>query len=930
MEYKDSVNLPQTDFPMRAGSATREPEIQAHWRDLGLYARMLERRQDAPLFILHDGPPYSSSGAIHIGHALNKTLKDLVVKYRMLSGHRAPFVPGYDTHGLPTEVAALKELKARHQDMSPLEVRRVSREFAVRSIEMQKQHFMRLGGVGDWDRPYVTLDPAFEAQQIRIFGEMAARGHIYKGKKPVYWCPLDQTALAEAEIEYAEAKDPAITVRFPLVASTVPAVQEALSAGNHAVSLVIWTTTPWTLPANLAIAVGADIDYTLVEVAGHGLLLVALDRLPALAQDLGTKLDPTGAPFKGSDLVGSTYRHVWADRTSPVIVAEHVTTDAGSGLVHTAPGHGMEDYLAGLAAGLDILAPLDDRGRFTDEVADWLEGKAYRDANPVIIERLRADGVLVHEAQILHSVAHCWRDKQPVILRATEQWFASIDGFREQALEAIRNVRWLPASGETRISNMVAGRTDWCISRQRTWGVPIPVFYCEHDQEPLLTAASIDAVASLFEREGADAWWRLEAHEILPEGTRCAHCGGTHFRKEADIMDVWFDSGSTWSTVCEQRPELRFPADLYLEGSDQYRGWYQSSLLTAVATRGVAPYRTVLTHGFVLDGQGRKMSKSMGNVIEPLKVIDQYGADVLRLYVASVDYTSDVRISEVILKQLAEVYRKVRNTARFLLGNLHDFDPALHTVDPSGMDEIDRLALNRLGEIVAEVTDSFETYTFSRFYQIIQNYCTVDLSSFYLDIVKDRLYAEGVDSPRRRATQTVLHRILDTLVVLISPVLSHLAEDIHLHLPPAIRGSAPSVFLRDWPSLEAFPRDAGLAERWGRIQEIRDEVMRALEQARQSKAIGRGAEADVVVEVTDVHRLGLLQDLGDLLKDVLLVASARVELVSGEPVTARVSPTKAPKCERCWNHDAHVGTRDRHPTLCPRCTDVMEQLAPTC
>jgi isoleucyl-tRNA synthetase len=933
-DYKQTVNLPATDFPMRANSAVREPELQALWQSQGIYQRMLERRSGAPSYVLHDGPPYSSSGAIHIGHALNKTLKDIVVKYKALIGLRAPYVPGYDTHGLPTELAALKELKAKHHDLAPLDVRRLCREFALKSVASQAAHFQRLGGFGDWDHPYITLDPAFEAQQIRVFGEMAQAGYIYKGLKPVYWCAYDTTALADAEVEYDDAKDPAITVAFPLVSAPAGPLADWLKAGP--VSLAIWTTTPWTLPANLAIALGADFDYVGLELEGHGLVIVAADRADAVLAETGLLAKRRTEPVKGRDLAGARYRHVFLDRESPVILAEHVTTESGTGAVHTAPGHGMEDYLAGQQYGLEVLAPLDDRGVYTAEAGPWLEGQHYAKANAGIIEELAKRGVLLGHHEIVHSVAHCWRCKKPVIYRATEQWFASVAGFRAQALQAIKTVRWIPAFGEQRLANMVADRGDWCISRQRSWGVPIPVFYCEADHEPLLTAETIAHVAEWFEKEGADAWWLHGVSELLPAGTTCPKCGGTAFRKEKDIMDVWFDSGSTWSTVLEARPELSYPADLYLEGSDQYRGWFQSSLLTSVATRGQAPYRTVLSHGFVLDGQGRKMSKSLGNVVEPLEVIKQYGADVLRLYVSSVDYTSDVRISDVILKQQADIYRKIRNTARYLMSNLADFDPAEHAVAHGDLFEVDRFARHRLQEVVSEVTGAFDRFEFARFYQIIQNYCVVDLSSFYLDVLKDRLYASAPNSRDRRSAQTVMHDILQALMRMVSPVLSHLAEDLYQYLPASQKAGVASVFLLDWPKPEAGYLDAALAARWTRLLELRETVNKALETARQAKQIGSSLEAAVTLYPAKDEDAQLLTSLGEGLEKMLIVSEV-VVMPAGSAVpdgaiadvdlAVLVGRAPGAKCERCWNYSRAVGTHADHPTLCDRCEQVLAQLS---
>jgi len=924
VEYKQTVNLPVTDFPMRANSVAREPEIQAKWSEESIYDRMLEKRQGAPSYILHDGPPYSSSGNIHIGHALNKILKDVVVKYKAMNGFRAPFVPGYDTHGLPTELAALKALKTEAKNLSALEVRALCKEFALKSIATQKGHFTRLGVFADWENPYVTLDPKFEARQIRVFGDMMQRGYIYKGLKPVYWCSFDTTALAEAEVEYADHTSPSIFVRFPLVSSP----NANLAANLDDLSIAIWTTTPWTLPANLAVALGPDFDYGVYQVEGHGRIILAT----ALASDVlavagldGSLIE--GMTFKGRDLEGSMYRHPFLDRLSPVILGSHVTLEAGTGAVHTAPGHGLDDYQVGLKYGLQVLAPLNDRGIFTPEAGTLVEGKPYFKANPTIIEALRESGLLLHHQDFQHSYPHCWRCHNPVIYRATEQWFASVDGFRKQTLEAIKGVKWLPSFGEVRIANMVADRGDWCISRQRSWGVPIPVFYCKNDHVPLITPETIDRVAAVFEEEGSDAWWKYDAESFLGHDFACATCGGTEFTQERDIMDVWFDSGTTWSAVLEQRPELGFPADLYLEGADQYRGWFQSSLLTAVATRGQSPYRTVLTHGFVMDGQGRKMSKSLGNVVEPQKVIQQYGADVLRLYVSSVDYSGDVRISDLILKQQSEVYRKIRNTARYLMANLHDFDPK-DAVAYDALPEIDRYALHRLHQVTQEITQDFENFQFFQFYQTIQNYAVVDLSSFYLDVAKDRLYAEAPGSVARRAAQTVMHHVLQALLRMVAPVLSHLAEDIFAYLPATQKPDETSVFLLDWPKIPEQFRNEALAERWERILTLREIVNKGLEDARQAKVIGSGLDAHVTLAPRTREARELIEGLGDEITKVLIVsgvtiaAADAVESPEGD-LGVSVARASGEKCERCWSYAMSVGTHHAHQTLCSRCVGVV-------
>ncbi|MGE5707563.1 MAG: isoleucine--tRNA ligase [Bacteroidota bacterium] len=923
MEYKNTLNLPTTDFPMRANSAVREVEIQQQWHDQKVFENLLERRKDAKPFILHDGPPYLSSGNIHIGHALNKVLKDIVVKYKAMSGYRTPFVPGYDSHGLPIENAVLKKIPGGRRGLTPLQLREKCKEYALEAFRGQQEKFKRLGVFADWDHPYITLDPAYEADQILVFGEMAHRGYIYKGLKPVSWCPVCETALAEAEVEYEDHVSPSIYVRFPLVELPANETGEKLKPFlDKKLSIAVWTTTPWTLPANLAIALGPEIEYTLLETQ-DGTLVVAVPLLESFQADTQLEGKDLGIRFLGKDLEGAKYQHPFLDRVSPVILGEHVTTDTGTGAVHTAPGHGLEDYEVGMRYGLDVLAPLDNCGIFLEE-GGFVQGMRYDKANPVIIERLLETGYLLGSKELSHAYPHCWRCHKPVIYRATEQWFCSVEGFREKAVEQIGKVKWLPAFGETRIQNMVEGRTDWCVSRQRTWGVPIPVFYCKDCNEVILNQESIRAVADRFRQEGSDAWWKYEPSELLPKGTKCK-CGSTEFRAETDTMDVWFDSGTSWAGVLEARKELTFPADLYLEGSDQYRGWFQSSLLAAVATRDQAPYKMVMTHGFTLDGQGRKMSKSLGNSIEPAQVIKEYGADILRLWVASVDYFSDMRISDVILKQLAEVYRKIRNTARFLLSNLNDWDPK-KTVPYEQLDELDRYALHRLQEIIGKLTEAYEGYEFFQFYQTIQNYCTVDLSSFYLDIRKDRLYTAAPDSLERRGTQTVLVAILEALTALIAPVMSHLAEDIHTYLPASMKADREtSVFFTPWPKVEEKVLDPALKEKWETVIALRNEINRALEEARKEKVIGASLAAEIWVTPKDEETASLLKSID--LESVTITSIAHVEPIGqtaeGEKVSVIVKPATGTKCERCWVFSPEVGTIEAHPTLCKRCADVL-------
>lgn len=926
--YKATLNLPVTEFPMRANSAQREPEFQARWDEQGIYKQLLAKRADAKTFIVHDGPPYLSSPNIHIGHALNRTLKDIVVKYKALAGFRTPFVPGYDCHGLPIEHAVLKDVEGGRHSMTPLELRAKCKAFAEKNLEGQQSRFRRLGGFGEWDNPYLTMHPVFEAKQIETFGQMAQKGYIYRGLKPVYWCPNCETALAEAEIEYDDHSSTAIYVKFPLKA-TSQAMVGKLGSVPDTVNLVIWTTTPWTLPANLGIAVNPRLHYVVVKTEQHGFLMVAKDLLETFLRETGLEAGAPVAEFAGAEMESWQAQHPFLPRTSRLVLGDHVTAESGTGLVHTAPGHGVEDFEVGRKYQLPVFAPIDSKGYFTEEAGTMVAGMRYNKANPIIVKKLQDTGFLIQEAELRHSYAHCWRCHKPVIYRGTEQWFASVDGFRQAALDAIHGVQWVPASGEKRIENMVAGRSDWCISRQRTWGVPIPIFYCTKDNEPLLTPETIEAVKNRFAVEGSDAWWRHDASELLPAGTTCGKCGGTDFRKETDIMDVWFDSGSSHVAVLETREGLSSPADLYLEGTDQYRGWFQSSLLTSVSARGFAPYKTVVTHGFVVDEQGRKMSKSVGNVVEPGKVIEQYGADILRLWVASVDYTNDVRISDNILKQMSEIYRKIRNTARYVLSNLNDFDRKAHALPYAELAEIDRYALHRLGQVQAEVTDALEKFEFFRFYQIVQNYCVVDLSQFYFDIQKDPLYAEAANSPSRRSAQTALDIILRALAVMIAPVLSHLAEDIWRHLPESARDGVESVFLLDWPKPDPAWTDEALATRWSQVEGWRDVVLKALEEARKAKLIGAALEAHVTLEpLTDAMR-DHLKELGtELLGNIVIASQVTVldDLGTGsenEALRVTVARADGEKCQRCWVYTPQVGSHAEHPGLCNRCVKVV-------
>jgi isoleucyl-tRNA synthetase len=934
MDYKATLNLPQTTFSMRANSAQREPEIQAFWQEQDIYHKNLSQRS-GPAFILHDGPPYLSSGRIHIGHALNRTLKDLVVKYQTLNGRPAPLVFGYDCHGLPIEHEVTKQRKQSKDpgpEQTPLEVRQACQAFARESLKGQSENFYRLGLMGNWAEPYLTMDPAYEAAQLRVFAEMVEKGYIYKGLKPVYWSIGAQTALAEAEVEYQDKTSHSIYVKFPLHDEEKAKLPSALQTKD--VYFLIWTTTPWTLPANLGIALNPDFDYDFIEVEDGSVWVMAEKLRESVFTATGHSPGQILYQTKGQTLDRLRCKHPFYERDSLVVLGSHVTSEAGTGCVHTAPGHGMEDFVVGDKYQLGVLSPVDAKGHFTAE-APGFEGLFYEKANQVIIDLLAEKGLLVHHNTIVHSYAHCWRTKTPLIYRATKQWFASVHGFRDQALKAVKSVKWHPASGEERISNMIQDRTDWCISRQRVWGVPIPAFYCQDTGEVLLEKDLILHVAELVEKSGSDIWWQLEAKELLPPGFTSPKSQTQEFIKETDIMDVWFDSGTSHSGVLRSRPELSFPADLYLEGSDQHRGWFQSSLLTSIAAYDQAPYRAVLTHGFVLDGQGRKMSKSQGNTVEPQKVIEQYGADVLRLWVASVDYSTDVRLSYDIIKQLAEVYKKIRNTMRFLISNLYDFNPEQDALPYAELTELDRYTLHKLQNVITQVRASFDSYAFYRFYQILQNFCVIDLSNIYFAIVKDILYIEAPKSELRRSVQTVLWQVLKDLIGVVTPVLSHLAEDAYQSLPEPLKAQLPeSALLANYPEVRPEWQDTELAAKWEQILALRDAANLQLEAMRTSKEIGRTMEAQAQVYHSDPGMREYLRQHAELFRQVLIVGNLSLEDQALNPSESdgfqiKVSVIQdGTKCVRCWNTDPTVGQASEHPELCQRCEAIVSALQP--
>ncbi len=921
---------------MKANLPHSEPRRIESWRTSDLYGRIRESRAGAPVFLLHDGPPYAN-GHIHLGHVVNKVLKDIVIRSRVLKGFDAPYLPGWDCHGLPIELQVDKDLGARKREMTPLVFRKACRAYAEKFVGIQRGEFERLGILGEWEQPYLTMTPRYQATIVRQLAEFVERGLVFKAKKAVHWCISCRTALAEAEVEYDDNHvSPSIDVRFPL-----PAAERAKLAplaprlADADVRAVIWTTTPWTLPANLALAFHPDFDYDFLPVEGNDQVqvLILAQRLREAAE---ARWRAAGSPLrlgaalltvKGAQLAGLRFRHPWIERDSPAVLADYVTLDAGTGIVHTAPGHGWEDNVTGLRYGLDIYCPVDAGGHFTAEVEHFAGQKVF-EANPKVIDLLRERGALVAAGQDTHSYPLCWRCKHPVIFRATEQWFIGmdVDGFRGRALEAIGEVRWYPAWGEERIRNMIATRPDWCISRQRLWGVPIPAFYCQGCHQAVLTADIARHVAGIFEHESADAWYEHEAAELLPPGFRCPQCGATSFEKERDILDVWFDSGSSYPAVRVFKPDYPEQADVYLEGSDQHRGWFHSSLLIGVATRGRPPYRNVITHGFTVDRDGRKMSKSLGNVIDPLKLTQQYGAEILRLWVSMVDYREDMRISEEMIKRLAEAYRKIRNTCRYLLSNLFDFDPARDAVAEPQLEEIDRYALARHRQVVRRLLEAYESYEFHLVYHQLVQYCSADLSAFYLDVLKDRLYCDAAGGPRRRSSQTVLHRIAGDLARLMAPVLPITADEIWGYLPGQERSE--SVHLDRFPQSE--DPDEALVATWDELLGVRAAVMKALEEARVGGAIAASLEARVVLRAQERLRAALERHnqtsrvFPGNLANLFIVSDASVG-AGGDELSVSVERAPGVKCERCWTYHAAAtpaGATGR-ARLCPRCAQVV-------
>ncbi|WP_029270626.1 isoleucine--tRNA ligase [Virgibacillus alimentarius] len=913
MEYKDTLVMPKTKFPMRGNLPNKEPVRRQQWEENNIYEKVQNKTKGRPIFILHDGPPYAN-GDLHIGHALNKILKDFIVRYKSMTGFHAPYVPGWDTHGLPIETALTKKKKIDRKKLDIVEFRKMCTEYAMDQLDNQRTQFKQLGVRGDWDNPYITLTKNYEAAQIRVFGEMAKKGYIYKGLKPVYWSPSSESALAEAEIEYHDKRSPSVYISFEVTDG-----KELLEGGEK---FVIWTTTPWTIPANLGISLHPEFEYAVVN-AGQDKYIVAHDLLETVSEELGWDNPEVLKTFKGKEAEQIITKHPLYDRDSIIMLGDHVTMEAGTGCVHTAPGHGEDDFYVAQKYGIKALCPVDEKGVLTEE-APGFEGLFYDKANKLITEKLDEVGALLDLKFITHSYPHDWRTKKPTIFRATSQWFASIKDFRQDILKEIKEINWYPHWGETRLYNMVRDREDWCISRQRTWGVPIPVFYGE-DKTPIITDETIEHVSKLFKEHGSNIWFEWEVKDLLPKGFKSEHSPNGTFTKETDIMDVWFDSGSSHEAVLLEKEDHRRPADVYLEGSDQYRGWFNSSLSTAVAVTGKAPCKTIISHGFVLDGDGRKMSKSLGNIMQPNKVLKQLGADILRLWVASVDYQADVRISNDILKQVSETYRKIRNTVRFMLANTADFDPKKDKINEADLAEVDRYMLHCLQNLVSKVREGYDKYEFSTVYHEVHNFCANELSSFYLDFAKDILYIEAEDSSRRRSIQTVYHEILITITKLLAPIIPHTAEEIWEYIPGV---EEESVQLTDVPEAREVAGFENQLEKWAQIMHVRDDVLKALEEARNEKVIGKSLEAELTIIPKDEKTKEILTNIQNLhqlfIVSRLNISDANDRAKSYQYVDILVEKHPGEKCERCWISSETVGDDKDYPELCTRCATIVK------
>jgi len=926
-DYNSTMNLPSTDFPMRAGLPQKEPVALENWEKEGIYEERIKLNEGKPLFVLHDGPPYAN-GDIHMGTALNKVLKDFIVRYKNMAGFNAPFVPGWDTHGLPTELKARAKAGITADSTIPdTELRDLCQEFTLGYLDTQRAQFRRLGCIGEWFNPYITLTHDFEETQVKVFAEMANKGYIYKGLKPVYWCPECDTALAEAEIEYADDPCHSIYVKFRV--KNDKGILSGMGADLKSTYFVIWTTTTWTLPGNVAICLGPDFDYALIKAGDEFYVMAEGLYESALAAADITEYEVLGT-IKGSDLEYITTEHPFLDRESLVIVGDHVTLESGTGCVHTAPGHGVEDFeVCKKYPELPIVVPVDHKGILTAEAGEFA-GLSTDDANKAIAKKLDSTGNLFALKKIVHQYPHCWRCKKPVLFRATSQWFCSISDFREDAIKAVDSVEWIPEWGHDRLQSMIRERNDWCISRQRKWGVPIPVFYCDKCGKEIIDFEAMNKTAEIFGKEGTNAWFSNDAEYFLPEDFTCPHCGSKEgFSKEKDIMDVWFDSGSSHLAVCKNRPYLKWPADVYLEGGDQYRGWFQSSMLTSVAVTGQAPYKTVISHGWVVDGEGKKMSKSLGNGINPDDIVKQYGAEILRLWVASSDYHADIRISPEILKQLSEGYRKIRNTARFILGCIGDFNPDVNAVSDDKLKDIDIWALNALNNLIEKVTKGYEKYEYYNVYHAIHHFCVVDMSNFYLDVIKDRLYSEKADSETRRAAQTVIYKVLETLTLLVAPILAFTSEEIWGYMPHSASQDARHALYNEFPKTFEVKVDDEFIARWDRIHSIRDDVKKALENARNEKVIGSSLDAKVTL-FAEGETLDFVNAVKDILPAVFIVS--QVDIAEGEGaykgdvegLSVSVAKAEGEKCERCWIYSDTVGTDSEHPTLCSRCAGVLK------
>ena len=929
MDYNKTLNLPKTDFSMRASLPQREPEFLKKWNENDQYKKLMDYNEGKPLFVLHDGPPYAN-GDIHIGHALNKTLKDFIVRYKNMTGFKSPFVPGWDTHGLPTELAARKKAGiTAESNISDLELRKICRDTALGYVNLQRESFKRMGIIAEWDNPYITLKKEFEQEQIKVFANMASKGYIYKGLKPVYWCSDCNTALAEAEIEYAEDPCHSIYVKFKVTEDFGKLT--ALGAELDKTYFVIWTTTTWTLPANVAICVGPNYEYSILKANGE-YYVMATDLAPVAMADAGITDYETVGIIRGDELEYMKTAHPFIDRTSLVIVGDHVTLESGTGCVHTAPGHGVDDFIVCKKyPEIPIVVPVDNKGVLTEEAGQFA-GLTTEEANKPIAEYLDKIGALFALKKIKHQYPHCWRCHKPVIFRATSQWFCSVDDFKDAAVKAAEDVKWYPEWGKDRLQSMVLERADWCISRQRKWGVPIPVVYCKDCGKEIIDDGVMQKVSDIFGKEGSDAWYAHDAEYFLPEGFKCPHCGKSNgFEKESDIMDVWFDSGSSHAAVCKKRPYLKWPADVYLEGADQYRGWFQSSLLTSVAAGDGAPYKQIITHGWTVDGEGRKMSKSLGNGIAPQEIISKYGADILRLWVASADYHADIRISPEILKQISDNYRKLRNTARYCLGNLYDFDPDKDMVSNDELEELDKYALMKLDEVIAIARKGYDEYEYHTTAHALHNFCVVDMSNFYFDVLKDRLYTTAPDSKSRRAAQTVLYKVLDALTLILTPILAFTCDEIWTAMKHDKSRNPEGPLFNNIPTADYIETDEAFIAKWDRIHEIRTDVQKALELARNEKVIGKPLEAKVTLYADG--------ELADFLKSELeslpeIFITSAVEIADGEGefkgdvkgLSITVNKADGEKCERCWKFSDTVGQDSEHPTLCAHCAETMKQL----